>query len=77
MGGHHCGGCRKAMTTRCVAKAHMVQCPVHGDWHLPRGRCAACHDADERVEKQRKLDARQARKQKQDLEQKLKHHKRK
>ncbi|KAK7420701.1 hypothetical protein QQZ08_010282 [Neonectria magnoliae] len=67
MGGHHCGGCHKVLTTRCVSKKHMVPCPIHFEYHIPGKPCVSCHDAQERAERQKRI---QAREQKQEPKQK-------
>ncbi|KAF5020855.1 hypothetical protein F66182_7110 [Fusarium sp. NRRL 66182] len=49
---HHCGGCRKALTTRCLKKGHEVLCKVHGLPHLPGHACVKCSNEAERAAEQ-------------------------
>ncbi|KZV94179.1 hypothetical protein EXIGLDRAFT_737324 [Exidia glandulosa HHB12029] len=52
----HCGVCNKVVSSRCISKKHVVQCPIHKGVYCSLDRpCPTCkgeHDAAERRRKE-------------------------
>ncbi|KAI1120684.1 hypothetical protein F5Y10DRAFT_272831 [Nemania abortiva] len=52
---HHCLGCKETFRSRCVKKAHMVECPVHpGLYSLPTEECVRCVEIEESEERRQR-----------------------